>query len=198
MSKRIAVLCLALLFCAAPQLVVAQSKSEKSKEKVTLTVVNKGGGDIETFWVSFKGEDKSYGMVGAGKDAVQQTFSKHVWKVTAGKRTFSYTTSDESKQKLLWTGSVLVLPSTKGGKEVKLQVKNGGKGEIEALWIDYTGEVKSFSRKINPGNTIDIPTGANQTWFIQRKDGSTVGYYRTTEKDTQLIEFMPGSGLVVK
>ena len=69
-----------------PQLAWQQGSgpaSEPDGNPFEVVFINRGGVDVELFWLDRQGEPKSYGLIGAGEKRRQQTRPGAVWQIAA-------------------------------------------------------------------------------------------------------------------
>ena len=55
--------------------------SARSVEPAHVTIDNRCDGDLELFWVDFRGEERSYGLVAGGASTDRSTYRGHLWRL---------------------------------------------------------------------------------------------------------------------
>jgi len=67
---------------AGRTIVIEPYESKTAGSLITLTFVNEAGQDVELFWHDYAGNERSYGVIGAGQTRRQGTYASHPWSVT--------------------------------------------------------------------------------------------------------------------
>lgn len=141
-----------------PQSPDVSRRSEGKGDEISLTFVNRAEGEVELFWLDFRGKRRSYGKITVGGKNTLQTFAGHVWLVLDSKgNEIALVEAQDDSACVELDGKPLV-------KETKREVKPGT--SPDGKWVAFRKD-----------HNVWLRDAATKMEFALSNDGKADNYY---------------------
>ncbi|OQR96728.1 hypothetical protein THRCLA_07185 [Thraustotheca clavata] len=180
---------------AVPVNWMTKTVTQESDTPTKVTFINSFVAPVDISWVDYDGAEEVYNQIIPGEKYVQDTYAKHVWKLSSpGYGTLAYyaATPESSFVDILGVNRLGVGPkvinivSGEAGPPIQLLFVNNTPHQIGIAWVDDTGDEVEYAQ-VQPRMSYLQDTYANHVWKAHYL-GSNVPlvYYRGSAVSEQV------------